>query len=78
LSPLFGGFMILLRLKPFTGGFTLGIIIVILSLLIGYGIMGLSGKPFIFDLIIFLLFSALSWGFYSCALYYDSMKRSLC
>jgi hypothetical protein len=77
LSPLFGTFMILL-LKPFTGGFTLGLIIVILSLLTGYGIMNLQGKSFIFTLIIFLLCSALSWGFHISALYYDCTKRALC
>ncbi|MBN1627300.1 MAG: hypothetical protein JW944_12325 [Deltaproteobacteria bacterium] len=77
LSPLFGGFMILLKLKPFTGGFMLGFIIVILILLTGYGIMGLEEKPVISGLIIFLLISALTWIFHACALYYDSMKRSL-
>lgn len=78
LSPLFGGFMILLKLKPFTGGFSLGFIIIIQCLLAGYGIMGLEDKPVIFDLIVLLPISALSWVFHLSILYYDSKKRSLC
>jgi len=78
LSPLFGGFMILLKLKPFTGSLTMGIIIVIIFALTGYGIINLEGKSVKFDLIMLLLITSLTWGFHACALYYDSMKRSLC
>lgn len=78
LSPLFGGFMILLKLKPFTGSLTMGIIIVTVFALTGYGIIRLEDKPVIFDVIMLLLIAALTWGFHMCSLCYDSMKRPLC
>jgi hypothetical protein len=78
LSPLFGGVMILLRMKHLSGGLTLGLVVIISILGSGFWIIGIVDKPVTSGLLMILLISFIAWSFHISALYHDTMKRSLC
>ena len=77
LLPFFGGLFIIIKKDAILA---IGLIMFIpASLIIPYkAIQVLEGKPFIFALMFVLLLAMLTWSFHLAALYYDSMKRSLC
>lgn len=62
----------------FTRDIILGLPTFAIIILIGYIIIKMEGTSFIFNLMIIVLISFLTWVFHLAVLYYDSMKRSIC
>jgi len=75
--PLFGGLFILHK-KNLMLMISLIIMIPAAIIISCYAIIALENQPFINGLMVVLLLATLTWGFHLAALYYDSMKRSLC
>ena len=79
ITPFFGGIIILLKKWDiFIRNITLGLLIFAITIFTGYIITKLESISFIFDLMIIVLISFLTWGFHLAVLYYESIKRSIC
>ena len=73
--PLLGGLVIIFR----EGGIILKVLMIVIAVAISSNAsIVMENTPFLIDLLIVFSATAITWGFHLAALYYESMKRSLC
>ncbi len=74
--PLFGGLFILFKGIVLRIALTVtGVIALIVTI---FGMPAMETAPFLLNLAVVVIAAAITWGFHLAALYYTSMKRSLC